>query len=209
MTQYLQAPLANYLSDAASGEPTPGGGSVAALAGALAASMASMVGAFTLSSKRCAEHHEEAGQMREALELLRSELSGEIQADVNAFSAISEAYAMPKGTDEEKEARRRAIREASSIALQPPLRMVRALRALAGKLPRLAEIGNRNLVTDTGVAAHLCGAACRAASLNVRINLAGLGDPAEAEAVAGEIEEAQSEVDASCQKALRQVEASL
>jgi formiminotetrahydrofolate cyclodeaminase len=209
MPAYRDEPLQRYLDDAASGQSTPGGGSVAALAGALAACMGSMVGAFTLKSKKCAEHHDEAEDLRREMEGLRSELTELVQADVEAFGAISKAYGMPKESEEEKEARRRAIRSASAEAMEPPLRASRALARFAALLPRLAEIGNRNLVTDTGVAALLCEAAFRSAVLNVRINLGGIGDDDQAATIARELDETGQSVSQACAEANSLVEQSL
>ena len=209
MDSVLDQTVRGYLDEAAGGAPTPGGGSVAALAGALGAAMASMVGAFTLKSKKCAEHHEEMESTRNTFEDLRAKLAEQADADVQAFAAMDAAYGMPKETDAEKTARRDAIRKASIGAMGPPLATARLLRTLAGRLPRLAEIGNRNLVTDTGVAALLCEAAFRAAVLNVHINIKSLEDTEKAGAIATELAEAGEELRAHCNAAVVAVEKAL
>lgn len=209
MAEYTELPLKKYLDDAAGGDPTPGGGSVAALAGALGAAMASMVGAFTLSSKKCAENHAETEKMRQEIENIRAEITAQVQADVEGFTLISAAYAMPKNTDEEKSARSERIKGACAEAMMPPLSTARALHRLALLLPRLAEIGNKNLITDTGVAALLCEAAYDCAVLNVRINLSSITNEMEKQKIGHELVEAKDEIATSCRKALEAVNKSL
>lgn len=204
--EYLSEPLARYLDDAASGEPTPGGGSVAALTGALATTMASMVAAFTVQSKKYAEVHEETQALAKEFEESRGILAKQIQADVDAFAVVGAAYAMPKASEAEKGARRDAIQAACSQAMSPPLEVLRAVRRCAVLLPRLASIGNQNLVTDTGVAALLCQAATKAALLNVRINLAALKDEALVAATKAEVAGLVKETAGACEEAERLVD---
>ncbi|MFH0910822.1 MAG: cyclodeaminase/cyclohydrolase family protein [Planctomycetota bacterium] len=206
MEPYSERPLSQYLDDAASGAPTPGGGSAAALAGALAAAMASMVGAFTLSSEKYMEAHPEAERIRRETESLRETLTRLVQADVDAYASVSRAHALPKTTPEEKAARREAVRDASAEALGPPLKTLRAIRGLAGLLPRLAEIGNRNLLSDAAVAAVLARAAADAAAVNVRVNCNGLGDRDRAAALEAEVAAACRSVHEACDAALERVE---
>ncbi len=202
MASYPEKSVENYLSEAAAGRPTPGGGSVAALAGALAAAMAAMVAAFTISSKKCAAHHAEAEDLHSQIEDLRKQLEGLIQADVDAYEAVAKAYGLPRGTKEERRARRAAIRHACAQAIEPPLKSVRTARHLAALLPRLAEIGNRNLITDAGVAAHLVRAAFESAALNVQINLHALDDSGRIESLTDELASGRAEVHAASERTL-------
>jgi formiminotetrahydrofolate cyclodeaminase len=146
---------------------------------------------------------------RQAFEGVRAELEKQVDADVEAFGAISAAYSLPRATDEEKAARKEAIRRASAGAMEPPLAIARLCGKLAEALPRLAEIGNRNLVTDTGVAALLCEAAFRAAVLNVHVNIKSLGDEDRATEVARELAESGDAVRTACATALSRVEEAL
>lgn len=204
--EYAQHSLQQYLDEAASGSPTPGGGSVAALAGALAASMGAMVGAFTLASPKYAEGHARMAELREAIEGMRRELVTLMQADSDAYAHVGAAYALPRATDTDKDARRAAIRDACRGALLPPLHMTRVLAQLAAVLPEVATSGNRNLISDTGVAAYLCRAAFLAARLNVLVNVGALGDDAVAIAARDEVAAICGQVEDACAEAAAIVE---
>ena len=206
---YLDKPLSVYLDDAASGQPTPGGGSVSALAGALAAAMGSMVGAFTLQGEKYQAAHALVGDLRVRLETARTQLTELLQTDVDEYAVVAAAYALPKGTPEEKAVRQTAIRAASWRALQPPLQMVRALGDVAACLPALAEKGNPNLISDVGVSAYLCRAACEGAALNVRVNLNFLKDDPRVADIRPELAKSVAQTLASCAAAAAMVDTAL
>ncbi len=178
MNSYCDRALREYLDDAASGKPTPGGGSVAALAGALAVSMGSMVANFTVGKKKYLEVEPEVKEILARCEEVRAKLLELTDADTRAYAKVSAAYGMPKETDEEKQSRSKAISGACREALAVPLEVARACRVTLDAARRLAGIGNRNLVSDAGVSAVLAEAALAAAVLNVEINLASLKDEA-------------------------------
>lgn len=185
---FLDKPLRAYLDEAASDAPTPGGGSVAALAGALGSCMASMAAHFTVGRKKYAAAEEEVRASLAVLAVQREELLRCMEEDATVFEQVGAAYKLPKATESEHAARAAAIREALLAALAVPLRALRACVAALAPLPRLAEVGNPNLISDTGVAAILLEAAARAARLNVLVNLKGLADPEAAREPAAEME---------------------
>ena len=175
------------------GEPTPGGGSIAACAGALGMSMACMAANFTVGRKK---YEGVAAEVRTQLEVCmkaRDELLGLIDEDVQAYGAVSAAYGMAKGTEEEKAARKAAIQAALATAMGAPLGVVRACRGALRAIAALADIANRNLISDVGVAALLAEAALRAGKLNVEINLKFLRDEALVAATRKEIAAAAAE----------------
>ena len=167
-----------YTEKLASNAPAPGGGSGAALAGALGAACACMVGNFTVGKKKFADVEAEVAGHLNALDELRREMLGLVQEDVTAYSAVGEAYGLPRDTDEQKAARTEAIQEALKNAAGVPMALARCCAGVAEQLPPLLEKGNPNLVSDVGVAAKLAEAACECAWLNVEVNLAFIKDEA-------------------------------
>lgn len=164
--------IRDYVERLAGDAPAPGGGSAAALAGALAAASARMVGSFTVGKEKYADVEDEIREHLEEIDSLCEELLALTHEDVVAFGAVGEAYGMPRDTDEEKEARSAAIQEALKEAASVPLHLVDACTRLAMHLKPLALRGNQNLVSDVGVAAKLCHAAAECGWLNVEVNLA-------------------------------------
>ncbi|HOX05234.1 MAG TPA: cyclodeaminase/cyclohydrolase family protein [Planctomycetota bacterium] len=187
MPDHLRAPLENYLAAAASGEPTPGGGSVSALAGALGASMAAMAANFTVGKKQFAAVEPEARELLGKVEDLRKKLQELTQKDTEAYGAVSAAFKLPKAAPEEKTARKAAIAAACRGAMAVPLEALRACRETLLATRRLAEIANPNLISDVGVAALLLEAAAGGSALNVAVNLPSIGDRELAAAVQAEL----------------------
>jgi len=161
----------------ASEAPTPGGGTAAALAGAMGASLAEMVSALTLSKDKYAASHDAVRPIGEASARARERFLRLAQEDSDAYDAVVAARRLPKGTDEERSARIRAMAESNRLAAEVPMRTAREAAALLGHLPMLAEKGNPNAASDAGAAALLLETAVQAALLNVAINLSGADDP--------------------------------
>ncbi|HEX9687516.1 MAG TPA: cyclodeaminase/cyclohydrolase family protein [Thermoanaerobaculia bacterium] len=161
----------------ASEAPTPGGGTAAALAGAMGASLAEMVAALTLSKDKYAASHDAVRPIGEASTLARERFLRLAQEDSDAYDAVVAARRLPKGSDEERSARVRAMAESNRLAAEVPMRTAREAAALLGHLPELAERGNPNAASDAGAAALLLETAVQAALLNVAINLGGADDP--------------------------------
>ncbi len=173
---FLDSPIADYLSACASDSPTPGGGSVSALAAALGITMGEMAANFTVGREKFREMEPE---VRAILEVLRSEgkkVARLVEEDSLAYQELSAAYKLPRITGEEKAARTKKIQQALVSAMAVPLDIVRSCLVVLKGLPRLAELANPNLISDVGVSAVLVEAALRGAKLNVEINLAYLKD---------------------------------
>jgi formiminotetrahydrofolate cyclodeaminase len=178
MTDFGKLSLEQFLDALASNAPTPGGGTAAAVGGAMGASLAEMVAALTLSKEKYAASHEAMRPIAEAARLARVELLGLAREDSEAYESVVAARRLPKETEEEKAARAQKIALANKHAAEVPMRTARAAVRLLSALPDLASKGNPNAVSDAGAAALLLDACVEAALLNVGINLPGIEDAA-------------------------------
>lgn len=166
----------------ASGEPAPGGGSAAALNGAIGAGLASMVCALTIGKKKYAAFEEQATEAQARAQTLKDRFVAIIDSDTDAFNAVTDVFAMPKTTDEEKAARAEAMQQALKRCTVSPFEMME-LAAQALEIVR-DLVGNTNATaaSDLGCAALNLKSAIQCAWLNVRINIDGLKDREFAEA---------------------------
>ncbi len=169
-------PVTNFLDELSSSTPAPGGGSVAALSGALGAALVSMVCNLTLGKKGYDDVQEEIKALLERSEALRAELTDLLEADVAAYSGYSQAAKMPRGTEEEKAARKEAMQAALKTATDVPLQIAEAAAKVMDLCMPAAEKGNKWAVSDAGVAILVAEAALRSSALNVLINLGSLKD---------------------------------
>jgi formiminotetrahydrofolate cyclodeaminase len=170
--------IQQFLDQLASKAPTPGGGSAAAIMGAMGAALVSMMCNLTVGRKN---YEAVEGEMKEALEQaesLRERLTDMVRADVEAFDRVMAAYGLPKDTDEQKQARSQAIQEALKAATEVPLECARACAEVVRLSKTVAEKGNRNVVSDAGVAVLAGYAALRSAALNVYVNTGAIKDEA-------------------------------
>jgi glutamate formiminotransferase / formiminotetrahydrofolate cyclodeaminase len=161
-----------FIDAVASGAPTPGGGSVAALAGALAAGLAAMVARSTIGKKKYAEVEAAMQEVAAATDVLRGHLTRNISEDSQSFEQVMSAFRLSK----EDESRSGAIQSATLYASEVPLKTAQLAFDCMNHLAVVAEKGNANAVTDAAVGIHMAQAAIEAAALNVRINLKGLTD---------------------------------
>lgn len=178
--------LSGFVASVASSAPAPGGGSVAAHAGALGAALAEMVAGLTVGRKKYAAVEAEMRSIASAAAALRAQLSGLVKADADAYSVVSAAYKLPKATPGEQTARDAAIQAALMHAAAIPLDTARACAAVAALAAVCAEKGNTNAASDAGVSALLALAACKGAAYNVRINVASMTDRAAGAPLAAE-----------------------
>lgn len=169
--------LAEFLDDLAASKPTPGGGSVAALAGSLGAALVSMVANLTVGKEKFKSVEPQAQAILARSEELRQRLLHFIDEDVAAFNAYSAAARLPRETDEQKAARSAAIQKALMAAVTPPMETARACVEVLDLCRPIAEIGNVQAVSDAGVGALMAEAGLRGAALNVQINLGWIKDP--------------------------------
>jgi formiminotetrahydrofolate cyclodeaminase len=163
--------LNDFLSDLASDSPTPGGGSVAALSGALAGALTSMVANLTIGKKKYADVQEDMKAILEKTESLRLELAQLMEEDAAAFDKVMEAMKLPKETDQEKAARAEKLEAALVDAAMVPLAVMEKCVDVIALAKAAADKGNKNAVSDAGVAALMGRAGAHAAKLNVLINL--------------------------------------
>ncbi|HEY3744744.1 MAG TPA: glutamate formimidoyltransferase [Gemmatimonadaceae bacterium] len=178
--------VSGFLAAVASSNPVPGGGSVAAHAGALAAALAQMVAGLTIGKKKYATVD---GEMKEAAlkaVTLGNTLSGLVKRDADAYALVSEAYKLPKEPVDAAARRAEAVTNALLKAAEVPLETARASVEVARLAALVAEKGNTNAVTDAGVAALLAHAACKGAAYNVRVNVQALDDKSKGESLARE-----------------------
>lgn len=164
--------LAAFLERCGAREPVPGGGAVAAALLALGASMGEMAGRY---SDRGA-HADAVARVVTSLARIRGEALGEVDGDAAAFAGVGAAQSLPRGSDDEKAARREAVQSALVAALRPPRRVLGLAREALQLTARLQPLANPRLASDVAVAAHALGAAARSAALNVRANLGALPD---------------------------------
>lgn len=163
-----------FLESTASPDPVPGGGSVSALCGALAAALGEMVARLTIGRKRYAEHEEIMKKLVSELGDTRDTLTDAIAEDADSYRVLMDAFALPKDTDEQKNVRARSIAVATLGAAAVPFKVARVTLELAYSLKTLAEKGNQNCLSDAGVAMMNARTACIGALMNVFINLGSL-----------------------------------
>jgi len=171
----------DFVDTLGSRAPAPGGGSVASLCGALGSALAAMVGQLTTGKKGYEAVWDEQDRAAVAAQALKEAFLADIDADTAAFDAIMAAFALPKGSPEDKQARGRAIQAATRGAIEVPLRVLeRCLPAL--DTVDVAVRGNANARSDAGVGALVLRACAEGAYYNVNINLGGIRDVAWAQA---------------------------
>lgn len=178
--------VTGFAEETASESPAPGGGSVSAYMGALAAALGTMVANLSAHKAGWDERWEEFSDHADAGQRLMESLLGLVDEDTAAFNRIMAALQMPKGSDEEKAARDKAMEEATLNAIKVPLRTMQAACECFDLCEAMAETGNPASVSDAGVGALAARAAVLGAGLNVRINAAGLKDRPEADRLVGE-----------------------
>lgn len=178
--------LSTFVESVASSSPAPGGGSVSAAAGSLAAALAAMVCRLTMGKKKYAEVQDQAGAILKKTDALKDELYELVARDAASFDALMAAMKLPKETPEQQAARTAAIQAATITATRTPLEtMGKALTAI-GLVIEIAKIGNVNSISDAGVGALMGYAAVQGAFYNVQINLPGITDKRVAAEIDGE-----------------------
>lgn len=190
-----------FAEETASESPAPGGGSISAYMGALAAALGTMVANLSSHKAGWDDRWEFFSNWAENGMAVMNELLYLVDEDTAAFNKIMDVFGMPKGTDEEKAARAAAMEAATLYATQVPLRTMKAAYKAFDVVRAMAEEGNPNSVSDAGVGALAARSAVMGACLNVKINAAGLKDRAMADALVKEAEEIQ----AAAQKAEAEV----
>lgn len=168
--------LNKFLDELASHSPAPGGGSVAALAGALGSALTSMVCNLTIGKKKYIDVEREMSNILDRSEDLRDKFTVLIDKDTEAFNKVMEAYGLPKDSEDQKALRAIAIQQATKEATLVPLEVMKHVIDALALTKIVAQKGNRNSVSDAGVSALMLKASLEAAAMNVEINLKGIED---------------------------------
>ncbi len=204
-----ESTLDAFLNELASSAPTPGGGSSAALMGAMGAALISMVCNLTLGKEKYAHVQDEARDLLHRSEALRARLTDLVQEDIDAFGRLSQCYKLPKSTPEEKAQRSAALQECLVEACTVPLETAEACSRLIDLCGPAADIGNRQAISDVGVAVYAARAGLESAALNVEINLALIKDHAFVDASGKRMEDLLRDLDGRTALVARAVKAKL
>jgi len=171
-------PVASFVQNVASRSPAPGGGSVAALAGALGAALTTMVCRLTIGKKQYASVESDLRKIEEYTKDMRDKFLELVDKDSDAFDAVMEAMRLPDDSSEQKSAKDKANREANLRAIQIPLEVMDLAVAVLPKTLEVAQKGNINSISDAGVAGMMLRSALDGAAMNVMINLPNFTDKA-------------------------------
>ena len=178
MTELKDLTIEELAKVTASDAPAPGGGSVAAAAGSLAAALAEMVANLTIGKEKYAEAENEMRELAEKGQAIRERLIADIQRDSSSFNLYMAALRMPKDTEEEKAARREAMQRGLKEAAVVPLSVAETAAEIFPLAEAAVARGNANAVTDGLVSAMMARTAVLSALLNVKINLNSIKDEA-------------------------------
>ena len=181
--------LSGFVAGVASSNPVPGGGSVAAHAGALAAALAQMVAGLTIGKKKYVAVDAEMKEAALKAAALGNHLAALVKRDAEAYAQVSEAHKLPKEPADAAARRTEAVTNALVKAAEVPLETARAAVEVAQLAALVAEKGNTNAVTDAGVAALLAHASATGAAYNVRVNVQAMEDKSRGQPLAREAEQ--------------------
>lgn len=168
--------IKNFMDLLASKSATPGGGSVAALTGAMGAALLSMVGNLTIGKESYQDVEDEVKILLRKSETLRAALEELVEQDIEVFNQLMAVMKLPKTNEEEKENRKKQIQTALVDAAKVPLDIAHKCIDVIGVCQKMAERGNKNAISDVGVGVILAVAAFESAIINVRINLKSIKD---------------------------------
>ncbi|MBP9032139.1 MAG: cyclodeaminase/cyclohydrolase family protein [Dysgonomonadaceae bacterium] len=168
--------LKQFLEKTANNEPVPGGGSISALHGAIAAALTEMLANITIGKKNYSAVEETMKLNATKASALRTEFLTDIDRDAEAYNLVFQAFRLPKDTDEQKVLRSEKIQEATKVAAMVPMEVAERAFELLDLIGETTRKGNKNAITDGCVAMMTCRTAVLGALLNVRINLASIKD---------------------------------
>jgi formiminotetrahydrofolate cyclodeaminase len=193
MTDFSKRTLIEFTDALGSDAPTPGGGTAAAVAGAMGCALAEMVTALTLTREKFAGAHAAIRPIAEAAAAARLEFLRLANEDSAAYELVVAARRLPKESDDQKKLRTEALAAANRRATEVPMRTAQLAVRILAALPELIDKGNPNAVSDAGSAALLLEAAAEGALLNVGMNLSGIPDPAFVAAMQKQTTDVQSD----------------
>lgn len=183
-----------FLAETAGEAPVPGGGSISALNGAIAASLCQMVANLTIGKKKYADCEAEMKVIAAKAASIAQKLVLDVDRDSDAYDKVFAAFKLPKETDEEKAARSQAIQESTKYAAEVPMEVARRVYSLLDMIDAVVARGNQNAVTDGCVAMMCARCAIVGALFNVRINLTSLKDRDFASKLSQEADKMEEEV---------------
>jgi formiminotetrahydrofolate cyclodeaminase len=186
--------LTAFSNELAGDSPTPGGGSAAALSGAMGAALCAMVARLTLARRKYEGVWKEMAQVREGADHLMQRLLALVDQDTDAYNGVVGALRLPKDTEDEKTRRQKALQAAYKQAALVPMETLRAVARMVTWLEQTLDKGNPNCVTDVGVAAQLLRTAAMGAAYNVRVNLMDIADKAFCTKLATEVAESVAHI---------------
>jgi methenyltetrahydrofolate cyclohydrolase len=189
MTKLMKLNVKMFLDELASSSPAPGGGSVAALSGALGAALSSMVCNLTIGKKGYETVQDEILDILHKSEDLRKHLTDLIDKDTEAFNEVMTAMKLPKETEEQKTHRQQEMQTAFKHAADVPLETARTCVHVMDVAHIVAQKGNKNSISDAAVSVLMAQAGVQAAMLNVRINLSSIKDQEYVQKVSTELHE--------------------
>ena len=172
----IKLTVEDFIEQLASPNPTPGGGSASALAGAMAAAMVEMACNLTVGREKFRDVEEVLQVVRTRASELRAQLLASVDEDTDAYDQVSQAYKLPKDTDQQKAARSEAIQKALQYATEVPLRVAKAALETSQLAQIAIEKSNPSVASDARVARVLADAAREGAVANVEINLGSIKD---------------------------------
>lgn len=194
--------IQSFIDKVTGSDPVPGGGSVSALNGALATSLAAMVANLTIGRKKYVEVNDLMEELSVRFSKLTTQLVADVDRDSDAYDRVFAAFKLPKETDEEKEVRAEAIQRETKYAAQVPMEVARAVHSVLPYIDEVARKGNSNAVTDACVSMMCARTAVLGALLNVRINLMSIKDEAFVQAMSKEADEIELSTIAAEKKVL-------
>jgi glutamate formiminotransferase/formiminotetrahydrofolate cyclodeaminase len=201
--------LREFCNETLSDSPAPGGGSVAALMGALGASLGGMVANLSAGKRGWDDKLEYFSKWAVKAQKLKDEMLSLVDEDTNAFNKVMDAFGLPKGSDQEKKARAAAIESAMRHAAEIPLKVMETASKSYELLAEMAEKGSPASVSDVGVGALATRACVEGAALNVRINLGQLKDEKFKSALSAKVKTIQADSESQFKKINQTVESKL
>lgn len=198
-----------FVEELGSNSPAPGGGSVAALAGAQAAALMAMVAELTVASKKYEPVHAEMARVAQELHALQAYFLEAIDRDANSFNGVMAAFRLPKDTEAEKAIRKETIQNEYKKAADVPFGVGMKALDLLPYAPLLLEKGNANAITDLGLGIHNLRLAVTGAFYNVKINLTSIKDPAYVAEKKARMAEALDQVETETAPLIQSVEAAI
>jgi glutamate formiminotransferase / formiminotetrahydrofolate cyclodeaminase len=217
--EYQLAPRANnllvemgitdFVDELASDSPAPGGGSVAALAAAMAAALTNMVGVLTFGKKGYEANQTEIETLSNQAQTLKDTMLHLVDEDTKSFNNVMAAMRLSKNSVKEIETREQALQEATIYSARVPLQVMEHSFEIMKLAGRLADIGNQNSLSDAGVAVLQAHAGLEGAALNVLINIPGITDKSQVAELASQVQKLRSEAEAFATKSLTSINSKL